>query len=251
MSKNVQELVAKLKIAVAKEQFSDKEISDAIDALKRLGHKIYDSKEFPQLKNTSSFDVGVGSTPVTLAEALLWKLGKWPTYKTFVENYQTEDLEVSIKGGVVFSAFAKHLQNNDFPIYDQHAIRAIWAIFELDTDEKNLCKALLLDKSGAWKQAGSGDDGSCYKLFFRHVEHICNKNNVTHRELDLLLMPLGQALKKETRTKKKAEISCLTFNGLRLFAGMAMANKKFQLTFGTVRFLCMPPAFYAQKPPTT
>ena len=200
---NMAELVAMLKIAVAKEQLSDTVISDAIGALKRLGHKTYDANKFPQLENTSSFDIRVGSTPATLAEALLWKLGKWPTYKTFVENYQTKDLEVSTKGGVVFSAFAKHLQNNNFPIYDQHAIRAIWAICELKRNEQSLCMALLLDKSGSWKRSGSGDDGSCYKLFVDHVEQICKKNNLNHRELDLLLMPLGQALKKETRSKKK------------------------------------------------
>ena len=200
--KNLQKLVSKLKTAVRTEQLSKNEISDAIDALERLGHKAYDYNKFPQLENTSSFDAGVGSTPATLAEALLWKLGKWPTYKTFVENYKTKGLEVSKRGGIVFSAFAKHLQNNDFPIYDQHAIRAIWAICELVPTDQNLCIALLLDKSGLWKKAGSGDDGSCYTLFVRHIEHICEKNAVTHRELDLLLMPLGQALKKETRSKK-------------------------------------------------
>ncbi len=201
--KNVQELVSKLKSAVAQEQLSGTVISEAIDTLKRLGHKTYDSNKFPQLENTSSFDVGVGSTPATLAEALLWKLGKWPTYKTFVENYQTKDLEVSTRGGIVFSAFAKHLQNYEFPVYDQHAIRAIWAICQLEANEQSLCKALLLDRSGAWKQSGSGDDGSCYKLFVHNVEQICKQNGVTHRDLDLLLMPLGQTLKKETRTKKK------------------------------------------------
>jgi hypothetical protein len=75
----------------------------------------------------------------------------------------------------------------------------------LETKEQNLCKALLLDKSGAWKQAGSGDDGSCYKLFVDRIKLICNKNGVTHRELDVLLMPLGQAIKKETRTKTKVK----------------------------------------------
>lgn len=201
MPKNMNELVAKLKKVIAQKKLTNKEITDAIESLQGLGHNTYDSNKFPALVDTDSFDVEVGSTPGNLAEALLWKLGKWPTYKTFVENFKTEDLEVSKKGGIVFSAFAKHLQNNNFPIYDQHAIRSIWAICDLKAEEQDLCKSLLLDRSGSWKQAGSGDDGSCYKLFVGQVESICKDNNVSHRDLDMLLMPLGQAIKKETRTK--------------------------------------------------
>jgi len=205
--KNMNELVAKLKLAITQKRLTNEEINKTIDSLRELGHNTYDRNKFPPLEDTESFDVSIGSTPRTLAEALLWKLGKWPTYKTFVENYKTENLEVSKKGGVVFSAFAKHLQNNDFPIYDQHAIRSIWAICELEEADQDLCKSLLLDTSGAWKQAGSGDDGSCYKLFVDQVESVCKDNNVSHRDLDMLLMPLGQAIKKETRTKKKAKDS--------------------------------------------
>jgi hypothetical protein len=97
VSSNMKTLISKLKTLVAQNQLTKNEISYAIDALKELDHNTYDNNKFPPLNNTNSFDVGVGSTPATLAEALLWKLGKWPTYKTFVENYKTNDLEVSVK----------------------------------------------------------------------------------------------------------------------------------------------------------
>jgi len=201
-NKSIRSLIQEIKTAVAHNKLTNSAIADAIKELESLGHSTYDNNKFPLLENTNSFDVSVGSTPASLAEALLWKLGKWPTYKTFVENYKNKELEVSTTGGIVFSAFAKHLQNNEYPIYDQHSIRAIWAICELQIDEQEFCQSLLFDKSGAWKQAGSGDDGSCYKLFITWVKKICHENGVSHRELDQLLMPLGQAIKKETRSKK-------------------------------------------------
>ena len=204
MSNSIRELIRDLKKDVSTGTLTEEAITAAIKTLDSLGHDTYNFKKFPQLVNTSSFNDVIGDTPASLAEALLWKLGKWQTYKTFVQSYKDKDLEVSAKGGVVFSAFAKHLQNNDFPIYDQHAIRAIWAICDLEESDKKLCQALLVDSSGGWKQAGSGDDGACYMLFVSHVEKICKMNNVKHRTLDLLLMPLGQALKKVTRTEKKS-----------------------------------------------
>lgn len=204
MATSTQDLIGDLKRDVSNGKLTEEAISAAIKTLGDLGHDTYNFKKFPQLVNTSSFNGAVGDAPASLAEALLWKLGKWPTYKTFVQSYNDQDLEVSAKGGVVFSAFAKHLQNNEFPIYDQHAIRAIWAICDLEDGDKKRCKALLVDSTGSWKQAGSGDDGSCYKLFVSNVDEICKKNNVKHRTLDLLLMPLGQALKKVTRTEKKS-----------------------------------------------
>lgn len=198
-------LVSQLKLAVVENRLTANMISTTIDSLVELGYKAYDSDKFPELKNTNSFDAEIGSTPASLAEALLWKLGRWPAYKSFVESYKTDELEVSSKGGVVFSAFAKHLQDNRFPIYDQHAIRSIWAICELEDRDREIIRSMLLTNSGAWRQAGSGDDGSCYKLFVEQVELICKENNLSHRELDMLLMPLGQALKKETRSKEKVK----------------------------------------------
>lgn len=198
-------LVNHLRVKVKEKKIDDNVIASAISDLESLGYEPYDKNKFPALCNTESFDSTIGSTPANLAEALLWKLGKWPAYKTFVENYKNKDLEVSATGGVVFSVFAKHLQNNDHPIYDQHAIRAIWAICELDGKQQALCKKLLVKKSGEWKDAGSGDDGSCYKLFVYWIKKICEENKLEHKYLDTLLMPLGQALKKATRTKSKDE----------------------------------------------
>ena len=203
----MKELIQRLKNAIQQNTLDKNVIDGAIATLHDFGYSGYDLVKFPALENTEVFDTEVGKSPETLAEALLWKLGKWPTYLTFVKNYKTENLKVSPKGGIVFSAFAKHLQDNDFPIYDQHAIRSIWAICDLDTKQQELCKSLLLDTSGMWKQAGSGDDGSCYELFVVKVEEVCAKNELTHRELDMLLMPLGQAIKKETRAKRNTRES--------------------------------------------
>lgn len=195
------DLVAILKTAVRNRALGGECIEAAIDDLRELGFNTYDSVKFPSLRDTGRFTVDVGESPSTLAEALLWKLGKWPAYKKFVQSYATQDLAVSSEGGVVFSAFAKHLQDNNYPIYDQHAIRSIWAICDLSVDEINLCRSLLFHRDGSWKPAGSGDNGACYNLFVRYVSEIHEFSGVTLRELDLLLMPLGQALKVETRAK--------------------------------------------------
>lgn len=201
-NKSMENLINHLQVNVKEKKIDGKLIASAISYLVDLGYEPYDKEKFPTLVNTESFNSTIGSTPENLAEALLWKLGKWPVYKTFVENYKNDDLEVSSTGGVVLSAFAKHLHDNDRPIYDQHAIRAIWAICELDEKEQALCKNLLVKKSGEWKDTGSGDDGSCYQLFVSWIKKICTENNLDHRDWDTLLMPLGQALKKSTRTKK-------------------------------------------------
>ena len=207
MSKEIGELVVNLRCALLEKKLSADVVSSAIETLQRLGHKTYDHVKFPELKNTDLFESEVGVTPSNLSEALLWKLGKWPTYKTFVENYKKDNLEVSQKGGIVFSAFAKHLQDNSLPIYDQHAIRSIWAICELEPHETELCRKLLVDKQGSWKSSGSGDDGTCYELFLKKVNSICTNNRLSHRALDMLLMPLGQALKKETKSKRNIQVN--------------------------------------------
>lgn len=193
---------------------SSQDIKQAIEQLIVLGHSVYDEEKFPVLK--ADHDYGAFSTryaslqeqnsPINLAEAMIWKLGRWGAYKSFVKNYETRNLVVSEDGGVVMSAFAKHLQNHENPIYDQHAIRSLWAIGGLDKDEQIACESLLTDSSGNWKDSGSGKSAvACYELFVRHTEKICSENAVSLRELDLLLMPLGQALKKATQSKSKDE----------------------------------------------
>jgi len=105
------------------------------------------------------------------------------------------------KQDVVFFAFAKHLKDKHNPIYDQHAIRALWAICgKLSDDERKKCKSLLFDGKNKWKQTGSGGDTiECYDLFVKHINDLVATNNgVTKGEMDRLLMPLGQAIKKAT-----------------------------------------------------
>ncbi|MDT8386767.1 MAG: hypothetical protein RQ736_04595 [Thiogranum sp.] len=76
-----------------------------------------------------------------IAEALLWKMGKWNIYKDFVNNYNSSD-SLAKKTDVVFAAFAKHLRDSANPVYDQHALRAMWAInANLVSQEKEQCKA--------------------------------------------------------------------------------------------------------------
>jgi phage gp16-like protein len=66
--KNMDELIAKLKITIAQKKLTSDEIAKAIGTLKELGHKTYDRDKFPALENTDLLDVEVGSTPVTLSE---------------------------------------------------------------------------------------------------------------------------------------------------------------------------------------
>jgi len=125
-------------------------------------------------------------------------MGKWEVYKTFCLDYSNNHSK--LEGGFVFGAFAKHLKNRLNPIYDQHALRALWAICDLSDNEKDNCSAFLFDGSGKWKEVGSGGvAGSCYELFMKHVGHLCSNNRISNAELDRVLMPLGQARKKSTK----------------------------------------------------
>ena len=195
----LKDLIAGLQKAIARGRINKGTVENAIKALADLGYR-YDDNRFPTLRSTENFADTSGETPSNLAEALLWKLGKWPSYKDFTKNY-TNDGAKPTKQNVVFFAFARHLKDKKNPIYDQHAIRALWAICgKLTTNERKKCKTLLFDGNGKWKQVGSGSATiECYKLFVRHINHLVTlDNNVTKSEIDRLLMPLGQAIKKST-----------------------------------------------------
>jgi len=201
-------------LQVAHACLSSQNIKEAIKQLPSLGQSVYDEEKFPALRTNHDYgafstryaDLEEQNSPISLAEAMIWKLGRWDAYKSFVKNYETQNLVVSDDGSVVMSAFAKHLQTRENPIYDQHAIRSLWAIGRLDKDELIACESVLIDSSGNWKDSGSGKSAvACYELFVKHTKNICSENTVSLRELDLLLMPLGQALKKVTRPKKKGE----------------------------------------------
>jgi hypothetical protein len=202
---HLKNLIQKLQDQVRNHELTTSNIDTAIEALKNLGYT-YDENKFPSLPHdTHAFDAKIDEVPNSLAEALLWKLGKWPAYKKFVSNFEKKE-EVSSEGGVVFSAFAKHLQNQaNNPIYDQHAMRAIWAITVLSPKDQDQCKRLLLNKGKMWKDAGSGNsEEACYNIFVEQINHLCQVNEISHSHLDKLLMPLGQAIKK-TKIQKTDE----------------------------------------------
>lgn len=197
----LKKLIASLQNAITSGGMNREVIDAAINELSKLGYK-YDYKRFPILINTETFSDTSGDTPSNLAESLLWKLGKWQSYKRFATNYTNENSKAT-KTDVVFFAFAKHLKNKDNPIYDQHAIRALWAICgKLTDDEKKKCKSLLFDGKDKWKQAGSGGETiDCYELFVKHINDLVSvSGGAAKGEIDRLLMPLGQAIKKNTKT---------------------------------------------------
>lgn len=201
------ELITSLQKSVSSGGMTSETIDKAISELARLGHK-YDFDTFPKLQNTEDFTDVSGESPRNLAEALLWKLGKWKSYKKFAVQYSEENSRPT-DTDVVFFAFAKHLKNPNNPIYDQHAIRAMWAVCgNLTPNEKAKCKSLLMNTKGEWKSAGSGSSAvDCYNIYLRHLNDMV-KAGATKREIDLLFMPLGQALKKSTSNFREFCILC-------------------------------------------
>ncbi len=197
-NKALSELIGEIRQAIQ----INKLTVEAATRLGELGYKGYDLDKFPQLSDMSSVNDKIGESPESLAEAFLWKLGKWKAYKIFVQNYNDKTSKVSSRGGVIFSAFAKHLQDNNNPIFDQHTIRALWAICSFSDSQQEKCKSFLFNRSSNWKGSGSGDDGSCYELFVSHIASLCKNNDISSMDLDHLLMPLGQAIKKCTKSKK-------------------------------------------------
>lgn len=195
----LRELIAKLQKIIENGGINKDSIENAMKKLTDLGFQ-YDDKKFPPLKGTENFVDTSGDTPSNLAEALLWKLGKWQSYKDFAANFTKDDSEPT-KQNVVFFAFARHLKYKKNPIYDQHAIRALWAICgKLTSAERKKCKTLLFDRKGKWKRGGSGAVTiACYKLFVRHINGLVSLDkSITIGLIDRLLMPLGQAIKKST-----------------------------------------------------
>ena len=195
----LQDLIKSLQKSVREGGMTSKVILKATQTLKGIGYS-YNHETFPPLKNTNLFKDESTDTPSNLAEALLWKLGKWNSYKKFAGQYVNDSSKPN-KTDVVFYAFARHLKDTNNPIYDQHAIRAIWAICDnrLSLEEKMKCKGLLLNNKEEWKQTGTGIHAiECYSIFLKHIDEMA-KAEASKREIDLLLMPLGQALKDHSK----------------------------------------------------
>ncbi len=198
----LKDLITRLQKHIKNKSMGDKEIDEETKKLSEIGYK-YDDRRFPELVNTEKFTNTSKDTPANLAESLLWKLGKWQSYKSFAAKFENVQSKPT-KTDVVFFAFAKHLKDKSNPIYDQHAIRALWAICStLSLDEKKKCRSLLFDGKDRWKKSGSGGETiSCYRLFVKHIEELVRDSggSLKKGEIDRLLMPLGQAIKKNTNT---------------------------------------------------
>jgi len=194
----LKKLISSLQEKIRKQSFDSGAIKTATKSLANMGY-MYDANLFPELKIDVDYSFSVGSQPNNLAEALLWKMGKWNVYKDFVNNYNNNG-PLAKKTDVVFAAFAKHLRDSDNPIYDQHALRAMLAInIDLKYQEKEQCKSVLFKtkgkEKGRWKAALSGSETiACYNLYVAKLKALSN-NGLSKYELDKLLMPLGQALK--------------------------------------------------------
>ena len=171
----------------------------------------YDKDKYPTLSGTENFEVTAEDTPINLAEALLWKLGRWEAYTNFRDQYGNTK-GVTNNNDVVFSAYAEHLKNPKLPIYDQHTIRALWTIDPHFTAENRIeCEKLLFKKDGTWKDSGTGSTAvSCYELYRDRLTELTT-NEIGLSELDKLLMPLGQAIKKTTKTRHDFYTLCLLY----------------------------------------
>lgn len=168
----------------------------------------YDRVKFPTLVDTENFTDTAGDSPSSLAEALLWKLGKWKSYVKFSEQYHDLTTQPT-NSDTVFFAFARHLQDNSNLIYDQHALRALWAIDDTLNDfEVEKIKSVLINGKNEWKQTGAGSHATdCYEIFTNHANSIISKG-IDARTLDDLLMPLGQALKNVSADYPQFAFAC-------------------------------------------
>jgi hypothetical protein len=202
-------LIYVLQSAIANGGIDYEVLKQAENGILALGYQ-YNHNLFPDLVNTESYKDSIGESPSNLAEALLWKLGKWKSYKKFTSYYMDTSLKPT-QTDVVFYAFARHLKDRSNPIYDQHAIRALWAICgNLSDAETSSCKSLLFDRDDKWKQVGAGSETiECYSIFVRHLKTLLiGKPGPSLTELDRLLMPLGQVIKRTTSTYTEFQRLC-------------------------------------------
>lgn len=194
----ISSVVKFLRASTAEQKLNAITTVKATEWLVSIGYQ-YDSDQFPSLPNKLDWGTASPTAPQTLAEALLWKMGKWKVYQGFASHF-SEEASQSKGTDVVFFAFAKHLRNRANPIYDQHALRALWAIDSgLTQDHSSVCQSVLLSK-GEWKPIASGRYSiKAYELYLSRIKQLCSRSGGPSPEaLDRLLMPLGQAIKIHT-----------------------------------------------------
>jgi hypothetical protein len=207
LKKLIQSLQEKIRI----ESLDSAAVKTATEALANIEYQ-YDANLFPELPANAEFSSDVGGAPNNLAEALLWKMGKWNVYRDFVNNYNSDGPLVK-KSDVVFAAFAKHLKNNGNPIYDQHALRAMLAInINLTHDQRMQCKSALIKskgkEKGKWKATLSGSETiTCYELYVAQLNALTS-NGLSKSSVDKLLMPLGHALKNHAKNYDQFNLMC-------------------------------------------
>jgi hypothetical protein len=192
-------LIVQLQGEILAKGFTKITVESSIANLALLGHS-YDTRSFPALPIDHDWGAAHPDHPQTLAEALLWKMGKWNVYKSFSSHYVNAS-STPTETDVVFYGFAKHLKDLNNPIYDQHAIRALWAIdSSLNEDEQRKCRSILLRRDGKWKETTGGRNTiECYNLFTRRISELSKgEDKASKQNIDKLLMPLGQAIKKIT-----------------------------------------------------
>lgn len=198
-AKTLQLIVTDLQTAANGHALTRNVVEKATNELRDLNY-YYDDEKYPPIADSMTFTDTSGDSPSSLAEALLWKLGRWRAYKNFVETFANPNSDMDNRD-VVFAAFAKHLRDRNNSIYDQHALRALWAIGgAVSAVDKSICRSVLVNKRDEWKDAGYGPNAvNGYRLFEERVNvWTGQKEGPTRSSLDRLMMPLGKALKKES-----------------------------------------------------
>ena len=169
------------------------------------GKYVYKDKQCPDFKRRSDLKFSSSDKPTNLPEAFIWKQSNWKKYKKFRDWYDKSKVTTAPKNRVVHFAFAKHLQSNgEKPIFDQHSCRAVMAIFEpiLDENFEDMESYLFIgEKWRGDKQPKQHVGLRTVKLFEECIAEIALQKH--YWDLDCLLMPLGQALKKTYVTKKR------------------------------------------------
>lgn len=180
-------------------------IAQASITLREQFSASYQDKKFPLLNELSLREDASGESPRSLAEMFLWKQGDWLKYKNFCKQYIGSG--TSTGNDVVIYAFARHLKDpHGSPIFDQHALRAVWALGLLSSSEEADAKAWLTktgrkSKALEWKANGGGANGlRCYEHYKRATNSLLEnvagmRRGAVMNELDKLLMPLGQRIK--------------------------------------------------------
>ena len=171
---------------------------------------VYDDERYPNLAHRGEYVARRSDYPVSLAEAYIWKRGDWKKYRNFCEYYSMEGAPDKERSAPVFFYFARHLADKNNAIYDQHGLRAAWALSSgtvPDMEEK--LKEALLTREKKWQKSGKAKAmHECHEFYVEFIDSIVKKSApLTREELDHFLMPLGKAIK--ILTKSYSDFVCI------------------------------------------